>query len=350
LYPTYLNIIIQGKVHPLETSWWGPSVDYSELHRGCYVTVAADQIQVTVTNGDEDADVDVDLLLVSADPADMAGCTISWGDAQAGLDFVEEVLEGKLHSQLSGTLSMAADDVVVLDLEATLHCFEKSLHVDAFELAAGAAALPPVWDENSANNIEKNWPDVTAWEYADLKIVTQYVDSPPTDISVGVPVMIDLVKVIHNNGPYGPVDAQVDKLASADPGCDVAPTSDSVVVNDIPVSTDVVLNEAFEIQCSEPSTHSFYFDNDVTVLTEHVIDPDPANSTASVQLDVNALAVADVEVIDQYFEAPPTEIDVSEEVVLTLVKVLENTGYSPVEVEVSKTASASAGASILPAL
>jgi len=116
----------------------------------------------------------------------------------------------------------------------------------------------------------------------------------------------------------------------------------------VPVSVNQTVDADFTIHCSEPSTHSFYFDNEITVLSEHVVDDVPGNNTASTQLTVNALAVADVEVIDQYFDAPPTEINVSQEVVVTLVKVLEHTGYGPVEVEVSKTASASDGASILP--
>jgi hypothetical protein len=159
-------------------------------------------VEVTVTNGDDAAMVDVDLLLISEDPAAMAGCTVSWGDSQAGLDFVEEVLEGKLHSQLSGTLSMAADEVVVYNLTADIHCFEKSLHVDAFELAAGAAPLPPVWDDTPANNIEKNWPDVTAWEYADVEKLSFEVLTSLTDIPVSHHEDVTVRSVIHNGGPF----------------------------------------------------------------------------------------------------------------------------------------------------
>jgi hypothetical protein len=317
-----------------------PDVDVSES--------APYDIQVIVTNGDDAADVDVDILIVSEDPAAMAGCTVTWGDAQAGLDFVEEVLEGKLQSLLSGTISMDADEVVVLDLVAYIHCFEKSLHVDAFEVAAGAAPQPPVWDDTSANNILKNWPDVTAWEHTDVKKVSFEVLSPPTDIDVSEDVPITVRSVIHNNGPYGPVDVQDEVLASAPADCTILPDSDTVVLNDVPVSVDQTVDSDFTIHCSEPSAHTFDFDNEVTLLTEHVIDDNLTNNVASTSLTVNAIAYADVKIVDAYFDAPPTDILVSEDVPVTLVKVLHNNGSIPVTVTLTKAASASADCQISP--
>jgi hypothetical protein len=298
-------------------------------------------VEVTVTNGDDAADVDVDILIVSEDPAAMAGCTVSWGDAQAGLNFVEEVLEGKLQSLLSGTISMAADEVVVLDLEATIHCFEKSLHVDAFEVAAGAAPLPPVWDGDSSNNILKNFPDVTVLVRADVKKVSFEVIEPPdgSDIDVSADVPVIVRSVIHNNGPFGPVDIQDEVLAAAPADCDILPDSDTVVLYDVPVSVDQVVDSVFSIHCSETSTHTFDFNNEVTLpatlTNEHVVDEVPGNNSDSTSLTVNAIAYADVKVIDAYFDAPPTDIFVSEDVPVTLVKVLHNNGAIPVTVNVS---------------
>jgi hypothetical protein len=283
-------------------------------------------VQVTITNGNDAANVDVDLLLVSADPATAAGCTISWGHDQAGLALVEQVLEGKLHSMLSGQFAMAASEVKVLNLTATLHCFEKSSHPDAFELAAGVAPVAPVWDGNPANNVLKNWPDVTVLAKADLKILNQYVVSPPTDINVNTDVPITVRKVIHNNGPFGPVDGQVEVLATADSGCTVTPDSHTTPVNDIPVSTDVVLNEVFTIRCTQTSTHSFHFNNQITVLETHVVDLVPANNTASTTLTVNSLGQADIGIDDLNLVGLPAEIDASQSVPVTLEALLINLG------------------------
>ena len=283
-------------------------------------------IEVTVTNGDDAADADAEILIVSEDPAAMAGCTVSWVDAQAGCDFVEEVLEGKLQSQLSCSLSMAADEVVVLNLTAYIHCYEKCLHVDAFEVAAGVAPLPPVWDGNSANNILKNWPDVTAWEYADVKKVSFEVLSPPTDIDVSETVPIVVRAVVHNNGPYGPVDISDEILAFAPVDCDVTPDSVTTVVNDVPVSVDVVIDGAFDISCTATSTHEFTFTDELTLLTEHVADPVPANNTADTALSVNVWGYADLKVMDLGLLGLPAEIAISEDVPVTVEALLHNNG------------------------
>jgi hypothetical protein len=284
-------------------------------------------VQITITNGDEPADVDVTALLVSENPAGLAGCTISWGGDQLGLLHIEQVLDGKLHSELDGTIATAAGEVRVFNLTATLHCFEKSLHTDAFELSVGVAPQPPVWDAVSANNIQKNKPDVTVLATADVKTITQYVTSPPTDIDVSANVPIDLVTVIHNNGPYGPVDVQVSWTASADPGCEVMPGSVSQTVS-VPVSVDVTLHQAFTVHCSASSTHSFYFGSQATILTEHVADPNSGNQSASTTLTVNAWGQADIAVADLALVGLPAEIALSQDVPVTLEAVLHNSGPS----------------------
>ena len=317
-------------------------------------------VKVIVTNPGPAGLVDVDLLLVSPNPADNdpvmdEGCIVSWKDAQAGLSFVEEVIQDpptqyKLHSLLSGQIAMAADDSEELNLKAYIHCYNKSDHVDAFELAAGVAPLPPIWDDDSANNIHKNWPDVTAWETADVKKVSFAVVAPPTNIDVSANVPVTLRAVIHNNGPYGPVDITDEMIAGLPPAdCTVSPTSQFQVVNGVPVSVDVTIDKVFTIHCDKPSTHGpFTWTDNVAVLTPHVKDPD-GNNHASASLTVDAIAYADVKIIDQLWLQPPTEIPVSQDVDVTLRKILHNNGALPVTVTVTKVADAPADCEIDPA-
>ena len=309
-------------------------------------------IAVTVYNGDDDALVDVDLLLVSADPAATAGCTISWVHDQAGLLLVEEVIAGKLHSMLSGTLDMAADDWETLNLHATLHCMDKSLHTNAFELAAGVAPLPPVWDQFPANNVLKNWPEVIAWVTADLKKVSFQVLSPAnnSDIDVGADVPVIVRSVIHNNGPYPTaVDIQDEILGAAPPDCEIDPDSvTTVTLIGVPMSADTTIDSAFTITCSAPSLHVFTFQDEVSVLTEHVKDP-IGNNTKSTTLTVHALAYADVEIVDQGFLSPPSDMFVSANTSVTLRETLKNNGALPVTVTVTETATASSDCTITPA-
>jgi hypothetical protein len=296
------------------------------------------------------ADVDVTALLISNDPAALAGCTISWGSDQAGLSLIEEVIAGKLHSELDGTVAMAASEVKVFNLVATLHCFEKSLHTDAFELAVGAAPQPPVWDAVSTNNIAKNWPDVTVLAKTDVKKVSFGVVSPPASIPVGTtPTSVTVEAVLHNNGGYGPVDVSDEINATAPADCDIDPDSNTQVVT-LPVSADVVVDAVFDITCSEPSEHTFDFSDTVTILTEHVVDTNPANNSATASLTVAALDTADVEISSQGWVSPPTEIFASADVDVTLEKTLHNNGpYGPVTVTVNKTATAPADCTIDPA-
>jgi hypothetical protein len=100
------------------------------------------------------------------------------------------------------------------------------------------------------------------------------------------------------------------------------------------------------------------------VLEEHVYDPDEldpydalhddlppdANNNASTSMTVNAIAYADVKIIDQAWLLPPTEINVSAQVPVILRKVLHNNGpyADPVEVTVTKVATAPPDCTINP--
>jgi hypothetical protein len=303
-------------------------------------------ITLTVTNGNDPATVDITALLISADPAAAAGCTISWVGPQPPYVFLEEVLEGKLHSELDATVAMAAGQVKVYNLTAVLHCFEKSLHVDAFELVVGAAPKPPVWDANSLNNIEKNKPDVTVNALADVKKISFNVTGPAT-IPVGVSVPVTVSAVLHNNGPYGPVDVSDAILAFAPADCSVTP-GNVVQARSLPVSVDVPLSATFNIVCTKPSAHTFNFTDNLTLTTVHVVDPNPGNNTATDSLTVDALAEADVQVVSAAWVSPPADIAVSQNATVTLRKVLKNNGALPVTVTVSSAATAQADCTIDP--
>jgi hypothetical protein len=290
-------------------------------------------IQITVQNGNDAATIDVTALLISNDPALAAGCTISWGSDQDGLLLVEEVILGKLHSELDGTIALAASASKVYNLTATLHCFEKSNHPDAFELAVGAAPQPPVWDAVSANNIHKNWPDVTVNALTDVKKVS-FDATGPQSAAVGTPFDIDVDVVLHNNGGYGPVEAQDEILASGPGDCTFVDNSDTRVVT-LPVSTDVVYTATFSVTCTAYSTHVFNFEDELTITTEHVVDTNPQNNVATDSVSLPVIAAADVEILTIPAWSAPASINVSEDATLTLTTTVKNNGAVAVVVPVS---------------
>jgi uncharacterized repeat protein (TIGR01451 family) len=77
-------------------------------------------------------------------------------------------------------------------------------------------------------------------------------------------------------------------------------------------------------------------------------DPDPGNDTASEDTDV--VAEADLAIVSFAALAPPAQLLIGDEVDVTLRKVITNLGPSaPMDVALEKTATASAGATVVPA-
>ncbi|MGQ9674590.1 MAG: thrombospondin type 3 repeat-containing protein [Chloroflexota bacterium] len=308
-------------------------------------------VTLTIQNGNVAADAQVNLVLKSdvSNPADK--CEARW-IPQAGDGYVEDVIDGVLISMIerqeNGLAAFATRDVV---RSYSIHCNAKSDH--AIFLEASAVPKPPVREEYLSNNVHKQWIDIDAWVVADVKKVSFAVLNPPTDMDVSESVPVTVRAVVHNNGPWGPVDIQDEILASAPPDCTVDPDSITTVVTGVPVSVDATLDKVFTIHCAAPSSHTFEFTDGVSLpgssLNAHVVDRTPGNNTASTSLTVRAWAYADVKIIDQYFDQPPTEIIVSEDTPVTLVKVLHNNGALPVTVTVNKAGFASADCSIDPA-
>jgi hypothetical protein len=197
---------------------------------------------------------------------------------------------------------------------------------------------------------------------ADVKILSQTIydddcmSPPPGDIDVSVDEDICVRKVIHNNGPFAEmVLVDIDKTATAPPGCTILPPSHT---DQVPVefSIDVVHDEIFTIHCDEPSTHGpFTIDNLISIKDPVVTDPDPTNNDALSTLTVEVWADADVKITSHQIRdadcvsPPPTSIPVSEDVTVCVRKELHNNGpLDPVNVDIFKIASASGGATILP--
>jgi len=154
--------------------------------------------------------------------------------------------------------------------------------------------------------------------------------------------------VVHNNGPWEPVDVQDEILAFAPADCEVTPDSCTVDVADLAVSVDAVIDCDFTIHCTAPSTHQFDFTNEVTLVpADHVAEVSPENNSAATSFVVNAWEYADVKVVDISLDGPE-EIDVSQQAALSLETVLHNNGVVPVTVTVSKAATAAEDCTIDP--
>jgi hypothetical protein len=182
-----------------------------------------------------------------------------------------------------------------------------------------------------------------------VEISAQQLVNPPWEILVSQDVDVTLRKTLHNNGPVGPVSVSISTAASTPAGCAAAPGPANPGSANLPISTDVVIDEVWTIHCSSLSVYQFRFDNSITINTSHVSDPNPANDAASTHLTVHAKGQADVKISAQQLVNPPTEIPVSQDVDVTLRKTLHNNGpFGPVAVSISASGAAPVGCTANP--
>jgi hypothetical protein len=161
---------------------------------------------------------------------------------------------------------------------------------------------------------------------ADVRIASQQLVSPPTDIDVSEDVVVTLRKVLHNSGPYGPVDVSISASASPPSDCTAIPDYANPSSASLPVSTNVVIDETWTIHCSSRSQHVFSFENEIAIKKVGVIDPNEGNNSASTQLTVDVWALADLGVLDQYVDDPPAGMVVGVPVEIMMRTVIHNGG------------------------
>jgi len=270
--------------------------------------------KVLHNNGPYAGDVTVEILRTASAPPD---CTVTPSDPIS-----EDVV-----------LPHSVD--VVRSEDYIIHCSTQSSHTFTFDNELQMDTIH-VRDPEPSNNQAHTELPVTVWTQADVKISGQQLIDPPTEIAVSQDVDVTLRKTLHNNGGYGPVDVSIAASASAPADCSATPAPGNPTSASLPVSTDVVVDEAWTLHCDEPSEHSFSFDNSIAITTLHVEDPSPANNAASTGLTVTAIAEADVKISGQSVVGLPSQAPVSEDVDVTLHKTLHNNGgYGPVDVSIS---------------
>lgn len=181
-------------------------------------------------------------------------------------------------------------------------------------------------------------------------------------------VVVTLEKVLHNNGPYGPVEVEIERSATAPQECTVEPAGPVVEQIVLPTSLDVVLAEEFTIRCRAPSPHGFFFENQVTrIKNAGVLDPDLDNNFASTELAVDVWVQADVGIVEQHvfgcddldadtvcdphepLLGAPAEIPLGENVPIVVRTVIRNVGpFAPVKALAETIATAPTGCHVTP--
>jgi len=179
--------------------------------------------------------------------------------------------------------------------------------------------------------------------YADVEIVSQAVQdsactgTAPTSIDVDTPTVLCLRKSIVNNGLETPVDVSIaTTLSQVGGGTDCAIEADVGNPDSYSglTSTPVTVDEKFTINCTEPSTHSFSFQNDIAV-TGGVIDPNTGNDSMTTPYSVDVTAVADLQTTSVTVDAPGQWAIGSAFDVTVNANVTNASPYGPVNADVT---------------
>jgi hypothetical protein len=108
---------------------------------------------------------------------------------------------------------------------------------------------------------------------------------------------------------------------------------------------DRIHTEFFTVHCTQPSFHQFSFENEISILTLHVIDSNSANNTMTTNYTPGFTTTAAVAIISQTILADdcvspaPALMTVSIDKDICLKKVVRNNGpYGPADISVDKTA------------
>ena len=256
-----------------------------------------------------------------------------------GLQVLVPAMIAKTATAPFGCTIIPTDDVVLVDLTQsvdlvheeifTIHCDAPSTHgpfVIENEVTSTDQYIP---DPETGNNSAVSELTVAAIAYSDVKEMMFYPSILPdpkdplpfNTVVVSEATPIQMTKVLHNNGTWGPVDVLVMPswgilgYAGAIGDCTLdlvsAPT---VQVNDLPVSVDVPIQHDFLLTCGQSTVgqdddgdtmidedavnmadddgdglfdedSGFYlvivtFDNEITIKTPHVVDPDLGNNVS----------------------------------------------------------------------
>jgi hypothetical protein len=163
-----------------------------------------------------------------------------------------------------------------------------------------------------------------------------------------------LRKNIRNNGPTTPVDVSIAAVLTGPGDCTITPDGGNPTSQAGLTSTTVVVDELFTVNCTNPSSHSLSFQNDIAVTTVDVTDPTPANNTATTAYTPDVTAVADVSVTQVVYasdcsSAAPTELPQGTDVNVCVKKTISNAGpyTTSVDVSIAKSATPAAGCTVV---
>ena len=249
-------------------------------------------------------------------------------------DCGEPGVELVLYSQLETVIpNVPAFGTAVKTRQYQLHCNARSDH----QIFLEESAVPtwPVTDNAVANNVDKKYIAIEAWEYADVKEVSSSFLNPPTSVQAGVPFNLTVRSVVHNNGP---VAAKVMGHIVLNLPNDCTTTSPNPRQGETPLlvpSVNQIFDDTWTVTCTNASSHTFTANDGLDpITTVHVIDPNLNNNSASASVSFPVIGTTVVAI--QQTVNGVADIDVSEDVPFTVDKIIQNQGAFPANPKVDQ--------------
>jgi hypothetical protein len=115
----------------------------------------------------------------------------------------------------------------------------------------------------------------------DVKLISTHVTAPAS-ATVNTPFNVTIDAVVHNNGPFGPVNTHVTEVLSMPGDCSAAGGPTHVVPMTLPVSlATAVPQQSFTVTCTTASAHNFSATATNAITSGGITDTTSGNDSAS---------------------------------------------------------------------
>ena len=154
---------------------------------------------------------------------------------------------------------------------------------------------------------------------------------PPSDIKADTPTEVTVRVGLVNHGPADDV-AVIDTVRPSSPNLDCSFSPEVAVLRPrLTIGTPHVEDVTFTVTCTEPSNHSWVFDDELVLAMPGFRDPAPANNTRSVTHHLEVWDNSDLSVSDAALNCPP-RTDIGQPVICTATATVTNGGpHGPTE-------------------
>ena len=184
-------------------------------------------------------------------------------------------------------------------------CTNPSTHSFTTTAAAAVDQLHTT-DPSAANNTTTSGPrQVNILVSSDLKANSVTVSSPGS-IAAGSPFNVTASASVHNNGGYGPTNADTTFTLSLPADCTTGSANPRTIQDtSLPTSTATPVSGAsWSVTCTTPSSHTFAVTASVAIDQLHVNDPNGGNNGASGSSNTNVTATSDIKVSSASVTSP----------------------------------------------